>query len=62
MTKLDEAIQRASMLITLLRCIEQGDRPEDLGLDLIDTDRHLAESLLLWIGEENARTLEDLRP
>jgi len=59
-----EARRRASALITLLRCVEQGESSIDcgLGVELLDTDRDLAARLLNWVGEDKAWTIERWNP
>jgi len=58
------ALRRASALVTLLRCIDQGDSSADcgLGVELLDTDRDFAARLLDWIGEDEASTIENWNP
>jgi hypothetical protein len=58
------ARRRASALVTLLRCIDQGEASIDcgLGVELLDTDRDLAARLLDWIGEDEASTIENWNP
>lgn len=60
----DDAIDRASMLITLLRCMVDGENSVDLGLgcDIVAADRDLAERLLTWVGEKNCEVLANIRP
>ena len=59
----EEAIDRASMLITLLRCMVDGEHPVDLnlGCDIVDADRDLAERLLTWVGEKHCDILANIR-
>ncbi len=58
----EEAIDRASMLITLLRCMAKGEHFIDLnlGCDIVDADRDLAERLLTWVGEKHCEVLANI--